>query len=69
MTSRYRDFEIYLVHVDPERCHGCGECARMCQGNVFEISRQAYAARPENCLGCRACVALCERHAILVTEI
>ncbi len=69
MGKRYRDFEIYLVRVDPERCNGCGECAKMCQGDVFEVSSKACAVRPENCLGCRACVALCQREAILVTEI
>ncbi|NWF93679.1 MAG: ferredoxin family protein [Syntrophaceae bacterium] len=65
----FKDFEVYLVHVDEEKCVGCGECVRICQGDVFEISEKALPARPENCLGCQACLAVCETKAIILTEI
>jgi NAD-dependent dihydropyrimidine dehydrogenase PreA subunit len=69
MGKEYKDFEVYLVHVDPEKCNGCGECVAICQGDVFEMSNQAYPVRPENCLGCQACVAICKTEAIILTEI
>lgn len=69
MGKEYKDFEVYLVHVDPEKCNGCGECVAICQGGVFEMSNQAYPVRPENCLGCQACVAICKTEAIILTEI
>ena len=64
-----KDFEVYLVHVATEKCNGCGECAAICQGDVFEMSSQAEPIRPENCLGCQACVAVCKEDAIILTEI
>ena len=69
MGKQIRDFEVYLVHVDPEKCNGCGECAEICQGDVFEMSCQANPLRPENCLGCQTCVAICKTGAIILTEI
>jgi len=69
MGKRYKDFEVYLVSVDSEKCNGCGECAGICQGDVFEMSSRADPVRPENCLGCQACVAICQRGAIILTEI
>ena len=69
MGKEFKDFEVYLVHVDAGKCIGCGECAEICQGDVFEMSGKAYPARPENCLGCQACVAVCKASAIIVTEI
>lgn len=62
-------FEIYLVHVDPERCDGCGECYKFCPVDVFDLSHKAYPTRPRNCLGCRTCEAVCKSKAIIVTEI
>jgi len=69
MGKQIKDFDVYLVYVDPERCYGCGECAGICQGDVFEISEKAYPVRPENCLGCQACTAICKSNAIILTEI
>lgn len=69
MEKEFKDFEVYLVHVDTEKCNGCGECAGICQGDVFEVNDQAIPLHPENCLGCQACVAVCKASAIILTEI
>ncbi len=69
MGKEIKDFEVYLVHVDTDKCNGCGECVGICQGDVFEVSSQAHPVRPENCLGCQACVAVCRTNAIVLTEI
>ncbi len=65
MGRRLKDFEVYLIHVDQEKCYGCGECALICQGDVFEMREKAFPERPENCLGCETCKA----DAITLTEI
>jgi NAD-dependent dihydropyrimidine dehydrogenase PreA subunit len=69
MVRESKDFEVYLVHVEEDKCEGCGECLEVCQGDVFEVSGKAYPVRPENCLGCQTCVAVCKAHAIILTEI
>ncbi|MBN2489912.1 MAG: 4Fe-4S binding protein [Planctomycetes bacterium] len=69
MPKQLRDFEVYLVHVDEDRCDGCGECVRYCPVDVFEVHGQAAVVRPENCLGCTTCVAVCPSAAVVVTEI
>lgn len=69
MGKEFKDFEVYLVHVDADKCSGCGECVGICQGDVFEMSSQALPVRPENCLGCQACIAVCQTNAIVLTEI
>ncbi|MEW5722459.1 MAG: 4Fe-4S dicluster domain-containing protein [Thermodesulfobacteriota bacterium] len=69
MPKQYRTFEVYLVHVERDRCDGCEECLRFCPGDVFDVFNVAYAARPQNCLGCRTCEAVCKSKAVIVTEI
>jgi NAD-dependent dihydropyrimidine dehydrogenase PreA subunit len=69
MGKMLRDYDVYLVHVDSERCDSCGECVKMCSVDVFEMPHKAVAVRPVNCMGCRTCVALCKSKAIIITEI
>jgi NAD-dependent dihydropyrimidine dehydrogenase PreA subunit len=64
-----RDYEVYLVYVEAERCDSCGECVKMCTVDVFEMPHKAIPVRPGNCMGCRTCVALCTSQAIVITEI
>ena len=69
MGKMLRDYEVYLVHVDSERCDSCGECVKMCPVDVFEMPHKAVAVRPVTCMGCETCVALCKSKAIIITEI
>ena len=62
-------FEIYLVYVDPEKCHGCKECVKMCPVDVFDFAIKAVPVHPQNCLGCGTCVAVCKSNAVIITEI
>lgn len=53
------------IIVDEEKCVGCGECADVCPGDVFEIENEkAVVANPEECLECESCVETCEQQAI-----
>lgn len=67
--GKRRVFEIYLVHVDPDRCDGCEECVKFCPVDVFDFTNKAIAARPKNCMGCQTCEAVCKSKAIIITEI
>lgn len=69
MAKEKIDFEIYLIHVDKDKCDGCGECVLYCPCSVFEISHKAFPVRPRSCLGCRTCLAVCKPNAIIITEI
>ena len=61
-------FELYMVHVDQDKCDGCELCKVYCPVDVFDFSHKATPVRPRNCLGCRTCEAVCKSNAIVVTE-
>ncbi|MCJ7595076.1 MAG: 4Fe-4S binding protein [Desulfobacterales bacterium] len=69
MGKQYRDFEVYLVYVDADKCDGCELCFVYCPVDVFQMSHKATPVRPQNCLGCRTCEAVCKSKAIIITEI
>jgi ferredoxin len=55
MGKVLRDYEVYLVYVDPERCDSCKECILMCPTDVFEMPHKA--------------VPVCKSKAVIITEI
>jgi len=69
MPKQFRDYEVYLVYVDADKCDSCEACIKQCPTDVFEISIKAYPVRPQSCLGCRTCEAVCQGDAIIITEI
>jgi NAD-dependent dihydropyrimidine dehydrogenase PreA subunit len=69
MPKVLRDYEVYLVYVDSDRCDSCEECVIMCPTDVFEMPHKAIPVRPQNCLGCLTCTAVCKSKAIIITEI
>jgi ferredoxin len=38
MGKQIKDFEVYLVHVDKEKCYGCGECAAICKTDAIILT-------------------------------
>ena len=69
MGKVLRDYEVYLIYVDSDRCDSCKECVLMCPTVVFEMPHKALPVRPHNCLGCLTCTAVCKSKAIIITEI
>ncbi len=68
MTRQEKEYEVFLIKVESEKCSGCGECADFCPVDVFEIQNgKSVPVRPQNCLGCGTCVAVCETKAIIIT--
>jgi NAD-dependent dihydropyrimidine dehydrogenase PreA subunit len=69
MPKELRNFEVYLVYIDPDKCDGCEDCAKLCPVEVFDMSHKAYPTRPQHCMGCRTCEAVCKSKAVIITEI
>jgi NAD-dependent dihydropyrimidine dehydrogenase PreA subunit len=44
MPKVLRDYEVYLVYVDPDRCDSCEQCLIMCPTDVFEMPHKAIPA-------------------------
>ena len=44
MPKVLRDYEVYLVYIDPDRCDSCEQCLIMCPTDVFEMPHKAIPA-------------------------
>ncbi len=64
------------VHIDLDRCKGCGYCAEFCPRGVLvmmdELSPRGYnivkIVDESKCLDCCLCQAICPEFAIFVTQ-
>ncbi|MBN1935132.1 MAG: nitroreductase family protein [Anaerolineae bacterium] len=53
------------ISIDQDTCIGCGACAALCTGQVFERREHAIAVtNPSGCIACGHCVAACPVDAI-----
>ncbi|OGN93359.1 MAG: hypothetical protein A2Z75_08780 [Chloroflexi bacterium RBG_13_50_10] len=68
--------EPVKVHIDIDRCKGCGYCAEFCPRGVLkmtdELSPKGYdmvkVVDESQCLGCGLCEAMCPEFGIYVTK-
>jgi MinD superfamily P-loop ATPase len=58
---------VPVPEIDPERCDGCGECARFCSFNALAALGDRVLVVPELCHGCGGCRRVCPQRAIRET--
>jgi 2-oxoglutarate ferredoxin oxidoreductase subunit delta len=62
----------FRLHIDPERCKGCGLCVAFCRKGLLALSKTlnkqgrhyVEAADRDACDGCRRCTLVCPDNAI-----
>ncbi|MCG8512219.1 MAG: 4Fe-4S binding protein, partial [Rhodospirillales bacterium] len=59
-----REARIEVPKADPERCTGCGDCARACQFRAIAVFGSFPAVFPDLCHGCGGCFAVCPTGAL-----
>lgn len=57
-----------MVHIDEDRCKGCGLCVDVCLSHILQLSEDTFNVkgyRPitvtdmDKCTGCRVCAIVC----------
>ncbi len=58
-----------IIHIDREKCNGCGACATAChEGAIEMIDQKAYLTREDYCDGLGDCLPACPTGAITFEE-
>lgn len=61
-----------LIHywIDPEKCLGCGLCAKNCPTDAIEqVQKKVYVINQSMCIKCGACLTVCPDKANAVTVV
>jgi NAD-dependent dihydropyrimidine dehydrogenase PreA subunit len=54
-----------FISIDQSKCTGCGDCLRVCLGDVFRMRRKkAEVSSLDRCMECGSCLYVCEARAI-----
>ncbi len=69
LPSRSGEVVIFGPEIDPGRCTGCGDCARICPQHAVQLNsgqgaRGSLRTDPDLCTGCGLCRDLCSVGAI-----
>jgi ferredoxin len=58
-----------ILHIDKEKCDGCGKCIRSCVEGALRITNSAvYLVAGKYCDGCGACIWKCPLGALKIAE-
>jgi 2-oxoglutarate ferredoxin oxidoreductase subunit delta len=63
------------IHIDKDRCKGCGFCVEYCPKDVLELSEEfnikgyhpPFVRDEDACVYCQLCETICPEFAIFVT--
>jgi pyruvate formate lyase activating enzyme len=61
--SRRAQPELIFVN---DRCHGCGECVRVCPQQVHQFEEGTHHIRYERCIACGRCAENCAQRALAI---
>ncbi len=64
------------IHIDKNRCKGCGFCVEYCPRDVLELSDEfnakgyhpPHVVNEDECCYCQLCEAICPEFALFVTK-
>jgi len=58
---------LFHYEIDPEKCNGCGLCARKCRAQaIVGEKKEPHRILPENCVKCGDCYQVCKFEAIAI---
>jgi electron transfer flavoprotein alpha subunit len=57
------------IHVDKEKCTGCGSCVSACPFGLIEVIEDKANIKEEGCTLCSACVNTCAFEAIVIDAV
>ena len=58
----------YVAEVEPERCEGCGVCAKACPFDALKVENDLLRVDIDRCMGCGVCVANCPQGALALVR-
>jgi UDP-glucose 4-epimerase len=59
--------EGVTVHIDPEKCTGCGACFKVCIYDGLRMKKGKATIKDDHCMGCGRCEMTCPSDAVTIT--
>lgn len=57
----------HQVIIDPDKCVGCGICAKACAAHNIVIGNKRAKIRMDDCVMCGHCTAVCPKNAVTIS--